>query len=243
MQERTMLIVDDIHAGYGSSEVLVGVSLEVNAGSLVALIGSNGAGKSTTLRSISGLITPTRGRILLDDRPVQGLEASRIARLGLAHVPEGRRVFGTLPVEDNLLLGAYRLLPRFFGFRARARASLDRVYTLFPRLRDRRRQDAGTLSGGEQQMLAIGRALMTDPRVMLMDEPSMGLAPVIVEEVFQTIQGLKKTGMPMLLVEQMASKALEVADFVYVMERGRIVLQGPPSEIRKDERVIAAYLG
>jgi branched-chain amino acid transport system ATP-binding protein len=146
-------------------------------------------------------------------------------------------------VEDNLLLGAYRLLPRFFGFRARARASLDRVYTLFPRLRDRRRQDAGTLSGGEQQMLAIGRALMTDPRVMLMDEPSMGLAPVIVEEVFQTIQGLKKTGMPMLLVEQMASKALEVADFVYVMERGRIVLQGPPSEIRKDERVIAAYLG
>jgi len=238
-----MLIVDDIHAGYGSSEVLVGVSLEVNAGSLVALVGSNGAGKSTTLRSISGLITPTRGRILLDHRPVQGLEASRIARLGLTHVPEGRRVFGTLSVEDNLLLGDYRRLPRLFGFRARARASLDRVYSLFPKLRERRRQDAGTLSGGEQQMLAIGRALMTDPKVILMDEPSMGLAPVIVEEVFETIERLKKAGIPLLLVEQMVRKALEVADYVYVMEHGRIVLEGPPSEIRKDERVIAAYLG
>ncbi|MFI5368996.1 MAG: ABC transporter ATP-binding protein [Spirochaetia bacterium] len=238
-----MLIVDDIHAGYGSSEVLVGVSLEVKAGSLVALIGSNGAGKSTTLRSISGLIRPTRGRILLDGRPVQGLEASRIARLGLAHVPEGRRVFGTLSVEDNLLLGDYRRLPRLFGFRTAARASLDRVYSLFPKLRERCRQDAGTLSGGEQQMLAIGRALMTDPKVILMDEPSMGLAPVIIEEVFETIQRLKKTGVPLLLVEQMAGKALEVADHVYVMERGRIVLDGPPSEIRKDERVIAAYLG
>jgi branched-chain amino acid transport system ATP-binding protein len=238
-----MLIVDDIHAGYGSSEVLVGVSLEVKAGSLVALIGSNGAGKSTTLRSISGLIKPTRGRILLDRRPVQGLEASRIARLGLAHVPEGRRVFGTLSVEDNLLLGGYRRLPHLFGFRAGARASLDRVYSLFPKLRERRNQDAGTLSGGEQQMLAIGRALMTDPKVILMDEPSMGLAPVIVEEVFETIERLKVTGVPLLLVEQMARKALEVADHVYVMERGRIVLEGPPSEIRRDERVIAAYLG
>jgi branched-chain amino acid transport system ATP-binding protein len=238
-----MLIVDDIHAGYGSSEVLVGVSLVVNAGSLVALVGSNGAGKTTTLRSISGLITPTRGRILLDQKPVQGLAASRIARLGLAHVPEGRRVFGTLSVEDNLLLGAYRRLPRLFGFRAVARASLDRVYSLFPKLRERRRQDAGTLSGGEQQMLAIGRALMTDPKVILLDEPSMGLAPVIVEEVFETIDRLKKTGIPLLLVEQMVRMALEVADYAYVMEHGRIVLQGPPSEIRKNERVIAAYLG
>ena len=238
-----MLIVDDIHAGYGSSEVLVGVSLAVNAGSLVALVGSNGAGKSTTLRSISGLIKPTRGRILLDHRPVQGLEAYRIARLGLTHVPEGRRVFGTLSVEDNLVLGDYRRLPRLFGFRARARASLDRVYSLFPKLRERRRQDAGTLSGGEQQMLAIGRALMTDPKVILMDEPSMGLAPVIIEEVFETIEHLKNTGITLLLVEQMVRKALEVADYVYVMEHGRIVLEGPPSEIRKNERVIAAYLG
>ena len=171
------------------------------------------------------------------------MDASQIARLGLAHVPEGRRVFGPLSVEDNLLLGGYRRLPRFFGFNAKARGDLDDVYSLFPRLRERRRQAAGTLSGGEQQMLAIGRALMSEPKVILMDEPSMGLAPVIVEEVFRTIEQLKKTGVPILLVEQMARKALEVADYVYVMEHGRIVIQGTPSEIRLDERVIAAYLG
>jgi ABC-type branched-subunit amino acid transport system ATPase component len=152
-------------------------------------------------------------------------------------------VFGPLSAEDNLLLGGYRRLPRFFGFHDRASESLDRVYTLFPRLKERRRQAAGTLSGGEQQMLAIGRALMADPKVILMDEPSMGLAPVIVEEVFATIQQLKATGIPLLLVEQMAKKALEVADYVYVMERGRVVIEGVPSELRKNERVIAAYLG
>jgi branched-chain amino acid transport system ATP-binding protein len=171
------------------------------------------------------------------------MEASRIAQLGLAHVPEGRRVFGTLSVEDNLLLGGFRRLPRLFGFRAGAQASLRHVYSLFPKLRERRRQASGTLSGGEQQMLAIGRALMADPRVILMDEPSMGLAPVIVEELFRTIEQLKRSGVTLLLVEQMARKALEVADQVYVMERGRIVLEGPPSEVRRNERVIAAYLG
>jgi ABC-type branched-subunit amino acid transport system ATPase component len=181
--------------------------------------------------------------VLLDDRPVQGMDASDIARLGLAHVPEGRRVFGPLSVEDNLLVGGYRRLPKFFGFHAKAGQDLERVYTLFPRLRERRRQVAGTLSGGEQQMLAIGRALMAEPKVILMDEPSMGLAPVIVEEVFATIEQLKKTGIPLLLVEQMAKRALEVADYVYVMERGRVVVQGKPSELRKNERVIAAYLG
>jgi ABC-type branched-subunit amino acid transport system ATPase component len=238
-----MLIVDNLHAGYGASEVLVGTSLEVKAGSLVALIGPNGAGKTTTMRAISGIVKPTKGRVLLDDRPVQGMDASDIARLGLAHVPEGRRVFGPLSVEDNLLVGGYRRLPKFFGFHAKAGQDLERVYTLFPRLRERRRQVAGTLSGGEQQMLAIGRALMADPKVILMDEPSMGLAPVIVEEVFATIEQLKKTGIPLLLVEQMAKRALEVADYVYVMERGRVVVQGKPSELRKNERVIAAYLG
>jgi branched-chain amino acid transport system ATP-binding protein len=238
-----MLVVSDLHAGYGLSEVLVGTSLEVKAGTVVALIGANGAGKTTTMRAISGLVRPSQGSVLLDGQPVQGLPPSRIARLGLAHSPEGRKVFGPLSVEDNLLLGAYRRLPRFFGFRARAGRDLDRVYGLFPRLRERKRQQAGTLSGGEQQMLAIGRALMAAPKVMLLDEPSMGLAPVIVQEVFRTIQRLKQDGMTMLLVEQFAKTALTVADYAYVMERGRVAVEGPPAELRKNERVLAAYLG
>jgi branched-chain amino acid transport system ATP-binding protein len=238
-----MLVVSDLHAGYGLSEVLVGTSLEVKAGTVVALIGANGAGKTTTMRAISGLVRPSKGSVLLDGQPVQGLPPSRIARLGLAHSPEGRKVFGPLSVEDNLLLGAYRRLPRFFGFRARAGRDLDRVYGLFPRLRERKRQQAGTLSGGEQQMLAIGRALMAAPKVMLLDEPSMGLAPVIVQEVFRTIQRLKQEGMTMLLVEQFAKTALTVADYAYVMERGRVAIEGPPAELRKNERVLAAYLG
>ena len=238
-----MLIVSDLYAGYGLSEVLTGASLEVKKGTVVALIGANGAGKTTTMRAISGLLRPSKGRVLLAGKPVQGLPASRIARLGLAHSPEGRKVFGPLSVEDNLLLGAYRRLPRFFGFHARAASDLDRVYELFPRLRERRQQSAGTLSGGEQQMLAIGRALMARPEVMLLDEPSMGLAPVIVQEVFRTIQRLKQEGMTMLLVEQFARTALAVADYGYVMERGRIAIEGPAAELKKNERVLAAYLG
>jgi branched-chain amino acid transport system ATP-binding protein len=238
-----MLIVENIYAGYGASAVLAGASLEIKAGMLVALIGPNGAGKTTTMRAISGIIKPARGRVLLDGRPVHGMDASQIARLGLAHVPEGRHVFGPLSVEDNLLLGGYRLLPRFLGYRARAATDLEHVYSLFPILKERRGQSAGTLSGGEQQMLAIGRALMARPKIILMDEPSMGLAPVIVEEVFSIILQLKETGIPLLLVEQMAKKALEVADYVYVMESGKVVIEGIPSELQKNERVIAAYLG
>jgi branched-chain amino acid transport system ATP-binding protein len=238
-----MLKVEDLYAGYGTSEVLVGVSLEVRPGAVVALIGPNGAGKTTTMRAISGLLKPAGGRVVIDGTPVQGMDASRIARLGLAHAPEGRRVFGTLSVEDNLLLGAYSRLPRFFGYHGKAAHDLDRVFALFPRLMERRRQTAGTLSGGEQQMLAIGRALMANPKVILMDEPSMGLAPIIVEEVFSTICRLKKEGITLLLVEQMARMALEVADYAYVMERGRIVVAGVPEELRKNERVLAAYLG
>ncbi|ACG72925.1 ABC transporter-related protein [Anaeromyxobacter sp. K] len=238
-----MLVVEDLYAGYGLSEVLVGTSLQVKPGSVVALIGANGAGKTTTMRAVSGLLRPARGRVLLDGAPVQGQAASRIARLGLAHAPEGRKVFGPLSVEDNLLLGAYRRLPRFFGFHGRAAADLEHVYELFPRLKERRRQAAGTLSGGEQQMLAIGRALMARPKVMLLDEPSMGLAPVIVQEVFRTIRRLKAEGMTMLLVEQFAKTALEVADYAYVMERGRIAIEGTPAELARDERVLAAYLG
>ncbi|WP_257308268.1 ABC transporter ATP-binding protein [Geothrix fuzhouensis] len=238
-----MLVVDDLHAGYGASEVLVGTSLTVKRGAVVALIGANGAGKTTTMRAISGLLRPSRGRVVLDGKEVQGLDPSRIARLGLAHSPEGRKVFGPLSVEDNLLLGAYARLPRFFGFRSRAQADLDRIYELFPRLKDRARQSAGTLSGGEQQMLAIGRALMARPKVMLLDEPSMGLAPVIVQEVFRTIRRLKEEGITLLLVEQFAKSALEVADYAYVMERGHIAVEGTPEELGRNERVIAAYLG
>jgi branched-chain amino acid transport system ATP-binding protein len=238
-----MLVVKGLHAGYGLSEVLVGTSLEVKAGTVVALIGANGAGKTTTMRAISGLLRPTKGEVLLDGVPVQGLEASRIASMGLAHSPEGRKVFGPLSTEDNLLLGAYRRLPRFLGFHARAAADLERVYGLFPRLKERRSQPAGTLSGGEQQMLAIGRALMARPKVMLLDEPSMGLAPVIVQEVFRTIARLKAEGMTMLLVEQFARAALGVADYAYVMERGRIAIEGTPAELRAHEGVVAAYLG
>ena len=238
-----MLTVDNLYAGYGASEVLIGASLAVKQGTLVALIGPNGAGKTTTMRSISGLLKPTRGEIRIDGKPVQGMDASRIARLGLAHAPEGRKVFGPLSVEDNLLLGAYSRLPKFFGYRGKAARDLDRVFELFPRLRERRLQSAGNLSGGEQQMLAIGRALMADPKVILMDEPSMGLAPVIVEEVFATIRSLKEAGITLLLVEQMAKRALEVADYAYVMERGRIVVEGKPAELQKDERVLSAYLG
>ena len=238
-----MLVVENLHAGYGTSEVLLGTSLEVKQGTVVALIGANGAGKTTTMRAISGMLKPTKGRVLLDGKPVQGLDASRIARLGLAHAPEGRKVFGPLSVEDNLLLGAYTRLPRFFGFRSKAADELERVYALFPRLRERYKQAAGTLSGGEQQMLAIGRALMARPKVMLLDEPSMGLAPVIVQEVFNTIRRLKEAGITLLLVEQFAKSALEVADYAYVMERGCIAVEGTPAELHKNERVLAAYLG
>ena len=238
-----MLRVEDLHAGYGASEVLVGASLEVKAGSVVALIGANGAGKTTTMRAVSGMIRPTRGRVILDGVPVETLDASRIAQLGLAHAPEGRKVFGPLSTEDNLLLGAYSRLPRFFGFQAKASADLERVYELFPKLKDRRKQPAGTLSGGEQQMLAIGRALMARPKVMLLDEPSMGLAPVIVQEVFRTLHRLKAEGTTMVLVEQFARTALEVADYAYVMERGRIALEGTPAELHRHEGVLKAYLG
>lgn len=238
-----MLNVENLHAGYGSSEVLNGVSLQVKSGSVVALIGANGAGKTTTMRAISGMIKPSMGSVTLDGKAVHGLGAAGVARLGLAHSPEGRKVFGPLSVEDNLLLGAFSRLPHFFGFRTKAEEELNRVYELFPRLRERSTQAAGTLSGGEQQMLAIARALMAKPKVILLDEPSMGLAPVIVQEVFNTILCLKEAGITLLLVEQFAKSALEVADYAYVMEHGQIAVEGTPSELNKNERVLAAYLG
>ncbi|MGA2079550.1 MAG: ABC transporter ATP-binding protein [Holophaga sp.] len=238
-----MLRVEGLCGGYGPVRVVRGVSLEVARGSAVALLGANGAGKTTTMRLISGLLRPDQGAILLDGVPVQGLPASRIAALGLAHAPEGRRVFAPLSTEDNLLLGAYTRLPRFVGFRREAAAGLRMVYALFPRLEERRRQAAGTLSGGEQQMLAIARALMARPKMLLLDEPSMGLAPVMIQEIYRAILRLKAEGATLLLVEQFARTALGVADYAYVLERGSVAVEGTPAELERDARVVEAYLG
>ncbi len=237
-----MLKVEKLVAGYGKVQVLHGVSIEVADGQLVTLIGSNGAGKTTTLRALSGMIAPQSGSIKLGAVEIAGLPSHRITRLGVAHSPEGRRVFPTLPVSDNLLLGAF---PRLTGARPKGdtAADLEKMFELFPRLRERRTQLAGTLSGGEQQMLAMARALMLNPDLLMLDEPSMGLSPRLVEEVFATIARLKATGITMLLVEQFAAAALEVADFGYVMENGRIAASGPAARLRDDPAVRAAYLG
>ncbi|HEX4511775.1 MAG TPA: ABC transporter ATP-binding protein [Burkholderiaceae bacterium] len=237
-----MLTVTNLYAGYGNVEVLHGISLEVPKGHVVTLIGSNGAGKTTTMRAVSGMIAPREGRVELAGRDVTGLESHRIARLGLAHSPEGRRVFATMTVTDNLLLGAF---PRFTGARAKGdiAADVERAMDYFPRLKERRTQLAGTLSGGEQQMLAMARAMMMNPEVVLLDEPSMGLAPILVDEVFRIISRLRAEGVTMLLVEQFAAAALAVADYGYVLENGRIAVHGPAARLRDDPAVKAAYLG
>ena len=237
-----MLKVDNLVAGYGKVQVLHGISLAVEPGQLVTLIGSNGAGKTTTLRVLSGMIKPVSGSITLGGAQIAGLPAYAITRRGLAHSPEGRRVFSTLSVSDNLVLGAF---PRLTGARPRGdvNADRDRMFEIFPRLKERRTQLAGTLSGGEQQMLAMARALMLQPEVLLLDEPSMGLAPKLVEEVFATISRLKADRITMLLVEQFAAAALEVADYAYVMENGRLSASGPAALLKNDPAVKAAYLG
>ena len=237
-----MLKISNLYAGYGKVEVLHGISLEVPKGRVVTLIGSNGAGKTTTMRAVSGMIVPREGRITLGNEDITGHESHRIAKLGLAHSPEGRRVFATMTVTDNLLLGAF---PRFTGARPRGNvnADLERAMEYFPRLKERRTQLAGTLSGGEQQMLAMARAMMMNPDVVLLDEPSMGLAPILVEEVFRIIARLRHEGVTMLLVEQFAAAALHVADYGYVLENGRISVHGPAEKLRNDPAVKAAYLG
>ena len=237
-----MLQVENLVAGYGKVQVLHGLSLSVEQGQLVTLIGSNGAGKTTTLRALSGMIRPESGTIRLAGRDIAGLPSYAITRRGLAHSPEGRRVFATLSVADNLVMGAF---PRLTGGRPRGdvAADLDRMFALFPRLSERRAQLAGTLSGGEQQMLAMARALMLNPDVLLLDEPSMGLAPILVAEVFATIARLKESRITMLLVEQFAAAALDVADFGYVMENGRLSASGPAAALKNDPAVRAAYLG
>jgi branched-chain amino acid transport system ATP-binding protein len=237
-----MLSISNLQASYGKVEVLHGISLEVPKGKLVTLIGSNGAGKTTTMRAISGMIKPKGGKVTLDGKDITGADSHKIARAGLAHSPEGRRVFASMTVTDNLLLGAF---PRFTRARPKGdiKHDLEKALELFPRLKERQGQLAGTLSGGEQQMLAMARAVMLNPDVVLLDEPSMGLAPILVEEVFRIIQRLKSEGVTMLLVEQFAAAALNVADYGYVLENGRISVHGPAESLKNDPKVIAAYLG
>ena len=233
-----MLEIKDLHVFYGAIHALKGISLTVQDGELVSMIGANGAGKTTTLHAISGLLPAASGSVLLDGKDLQKVPANTIIRLGMSHVPEGRHVFASMTVEENLRMGAYILRDS-----KKIAENLERVYGHFPRLKERRRQLAGTLSGGEQQMLATGRALMTDPRIVLMDEPSMGLSPLLVKEIFSIIQQLHESGITILLVEQNAKMALAVSDRAYVLETGTISLEGPAAELAADDRVRKAYLG
>lgn len=234
-----LLELRDVHTYYGQIHALKGVSLEVNEGEVVTLIGSNGAGKSTTLRTISSILRPRRGDVLLQGKSMLGVPPHKVVAAGIGHVPEGRGVFPKLTVLENLEMGAY-LLKDHHEIEGR----MANVFTLFPRLRERVRQAGGTLSGGEQQMLAIGRALMQQPHIMLLDEPSMGLAPLLVEEIFNIIQRLNsEQGTTILLVEQNAQAALQVADRAYVLETGQITVSGPAEELLHDSRIIDAYLG
>ena len=232
-----LLEVDGIHTYYGSIEALRGVSLEVGAGEVVTMIGSNGAGKSTTLRSISGLSPPRKGSIRFDGKEIATLAPSRIVALGISQVPEGRRCFPRMSVRENLELGAYLRRGADLG------DDLDRVFELFPRLAEREQQKAGTMSGGEQQMLAIGRAMMARPRLLLLDEPSMGIAPLLVERIYETIVEISRTGTTILLVEQNANYALGVSQRGYVLETGQVVLSGESPSLRENPDVQKAYLG
>ncbi len=233
-----LLQVNDIHTYYGAIHALKGISLEVDEGEIVTLIGGNGAGKSTTLNTICGLMHPSRGTIALNDEPIHELPAHEIVARGVSQAPEGRRVFGRLNVTENLEMGAF-IRPDKDGIQR----DMERVFDLFPRLKERRRQVAGTLSGGEQQMLAIGRALMADPRLLLLDEPSMGLAPLLVEAIFDTIKEVNAQGSTILLVEQNALMALSIANRGYVMQTGEIVLQDTAAALQTNEMVRKAYLG
>jgi len=232
-----MLSVENIASAYGRIEALHGVSLDVNAGEIVALIGGNGAGKTTLLRAISGVQMVSSGSIRFEQKPVEHLAAHTRVALGIVQVPEGRQLFAPLRVEDNLKLGAWRRWP------ADVRSDIARVYAMFPMLGAQRQVPAGALSGGQQQMLAIGRALMANPRLLLLDEPSMGLAPILVEQIFNVIIDLKRKGLTILLVEQNARAALDIADRGYVLETGRVTLSGSTADIKDDRRVREAYLG
>ena len=233
-----MLELHDVHVAYGNIRALRGVSLRVAEGELVALIGANGAGKTTTLRTISGLLRPTQGTITFEGTEIQRAATDRIVSLGISHCPEGRRIFAGLTVRENLVMGAVSR-----GDQTAVSADMEMVFGLFPLLKERLKQAGGTLSGGEQQMLAIGRALMSRPRLLLLDEPSLGLAPQMVERIFETIEELKRQGRTILLVEQNVHHALDIADRAYVMETGRITLEGPAPVLRHDPLVEQSYLG
>ena len=234
----SLLKVTDLHVNYGGIDALRGISFEVEEGEIVTLIGANGAGKSTTLRTICGLVRSSSGRIVYDGRDITSQSTQRIVSEGIALVPEGRRVFDNLTVKENLQIGAYLRKDK-----NSIEYDIEHVYTLFPRLKERNWQKAGTLSGGEQQMLAVGRAMMTRPRILMMDEPSLGLAPLIVKDIFSIIRQLNETGMTILLIEQNANAALRCAHHAYVLETGRITMSGTGEELLADKRVQDAYLG
>ena len=231
-----MLKIEDMHVYYGAIHAIKGVSFEVGEGEIVALIGANGAGKSTILKTVSGLMHPRSGSISFCGQDIAHTEAYKLLRTGLAHVPEGRRIFLQMSVQENLEMGA-------FTQKEVSKEELDKVFELFPRLLERRKQIAGTLSGGEQQMLAMSRALMSHPKLMMLDEPSMGLAPILVDQIFDIVTQLHKDGTTILLVEQNASKALQIADRAYVLETGKVTLSGTGAELAQSDEVKKAYLG
>ena len=233
-----MLEVKDIEVYYGMIQALKGISFEVNEGEVIALIGANGAGKTTTLHTITGLLSPKKGSVLFEGQDITKVPAHKIVSLGMAHVPEGRRVFEELSVYKNLKMGAYTRKDK-----DEIAKTLEMVYKRFPRLEERKNQLAGTLSGGEQQMLAMGRALMSHPKIIVMDEPSMGLSPILVNEIFDIIKEVSASGTTVLLVEQNAKKALSIADRAYVLETGKIVLEGDAKELMNDDSIKKAYLG
>ena len=234
-----MLSVTNMHVHYGAIRALDGVSLNVSEGEIVTMIGANGAGKSTTIRAISGLVRPTEGQIVFEGKSIQGVPVHQVVALGIGQSPEGRRVFANMSVRENLELGAYTR----HKHRAEVDSDMERTFTLFPRLKEREAQLAGTLSGGEQQMLAIGRALMARPRLLLLDEPSLGLAPFLVQAIFQIIQDINRQGVTVLLVEQNANQALKIAHRGYVLETGRVVLADTASNLLQNDLVRKAYLG
>ena len=233
-----MLKVTDLYVSYGAIHAIHGISLEVNEGEIVSLIGANGAGKTTTLHTISGLKKATSGEVSLEGHNLLATDPAKIITLGMAHVPEGRRIFSQMTVQENLEMGAF-----IVGDKAQIAEDVENVYRHFPRLKERYKQAGGTLSGGEQQMLAIGRAMMSRPRILLMDEPSMGLSPLLVKEIFKIIEELNQSGMTILLVEQNAKMALGIANRAYVLETGKVVMSGDAKEMLADDKVRKAYLG
>ncbi len=235
--DSTMLVLDEVNTYYGNIHALQGISLTVGRGEIVTLIGANGAGKTTTLKTISGLLHPRRGKVMFEGKDISKVAAHRLVREGIGHAPEGRRIFSRMSVIENLKMGA------FTRDQSTIQPDIDRVMDLFPRLRERTNQLGGTLSGGEQQMLAIGRALMSEPRVLLLDEPSLGLAPILVQQVFSTIKEINAQGTTVLLVEQNALQALSIAHRAYVLQTGRVVLSGPAEQVKENETVRKAYLG